>query len=30
MASPRGLIGPVVRDVGMPLNGELVDDQAAG
>ena len=26
----RGLIGPIVRDVGMPRDGELADDQVDG
>lgn len=30
MASQRGLLGNVVRDVGTPRDGELVDDQADG
>jgi hypothetical protein len=30
MASQRGLLGNVVRDVGMPRNGELAEDQADG
>ena len=32
MAGQRGLLGNVVRDVGMPLerNGDLADDQADG
>ena len=30
MASQRGLLGNVVRDVGTPREGELVDDQADG
>jgi hypothetical protein len=28
MANQRGLLGNLVRDVGTPHNGELVDDQA--
>jgi hypothetical protein len=30
MASQRGLLGNVVRDVGTPRDGELVDDEADG
>jgi hypothetical protein len=30
MASQRGLLGNVVRDVGTPRDGELADDQADG
>jgi hypothetical protein len=30
MTNQRGLLGNVVRDVGMPRNGELLDDQVDG